>query len=400
MLRVFLAAAPDRDRTNPWVRYGADGRVTSSGNDAPGQWPADSALEVVLAAAPVRLAVVDLPPMPPNRLRQAARFALEDQMAAGAEEAAIAVAPSGRSTIAAIASRALIDSVATHERRVARIVPESALAPRNPGWTWCVSGTGDSFVRREDGSAFAVGAAHDDDLPVELQAALAQARRAGTAPAVVHSAKSTRPDRLAQWSQATGVPFVAAAPWRWEDAAPAAFAAAPDFLGIDASSQSAGTISPAVRMFRPAMLLGALALALHVGASLAQWAWLATTDWRLSRQMTALAANAGLPAGSPAVAAAAIARRNAELRHAAAKPAPADPLPLMARAAHALGELPQGSLRSASYTDDGWTLELGKLDADATSSVMRALGRAGVDTVAAPTSSGIRMRMTLDAAAR
>jgi len=103
MLRVFLAAAPDRDRTNPWVRYGADGRVTSSGNDAPGQWPADAALEVVLAAAPVRLAVVDLPPMPPDRLRQAARFALEDQMAAGAEEAAIAVAPSGRPTIAAIA---------------------------------------------------------------------------------------------------------------------------------------------------------------------------------------------------------------------------------------------------------------------------------------------------------
>jgi hypothetical protein len=73
---------------------------------------------------------------------------------------------------------------------------------------------------------------------------------------------------------------------------------------------------------------------------------------------------------------------------------------LLARAAHALGELPQGSLRSASYADDAWTLELGKLDADATSSVMRALGRAGVDTVAAPTSSGLRMRMTLDAAAR
>ena len=115
MLRVFLAAAPDRDRANPWVRYGADGRVASAGRDVPGRWPADAALEVVLAAAPVRLAVVDLPPMPRNRLRQAARFALEDQMAAGAEEAAIAVAPSGRPTIAAIASRALIDSVAAHD---------------------------------------------------------------------------------------------------------------------------------------------------------------------------------------------------------------------------------------------------------------------------------------------
>ena len=57
------------------------------------------------------------------------------------------------------------------------------------------------------------------------------------------------------------------------------------------------------------------------------------------------------------------------------------------------------SSRRATRTT-AWTLELGKLDADATSSVMRALGRAGVDTVAAPTSSGMRMRMTLDAAAR
>jgi hypothetical protein len=107
-----------------------------------------------------------------------------------------------------------------------------------------------------------------------------------------------------------------------------------------------------------------------------------------------------LPAGSAAAAAAAILRRNAELRHAAAKPAAADPLPLLARAANALGDLPPGTLRSASYADDAWTLELGKLDADATSGLMRALGQAGMNPVAAPTSSGIRMRMTLDAAAR
>ena len=133
MLRVLLAAPPDRDRASRWVQYAADGRVIGAGNDVPARWPADASLEVVLAASQTRLAVIDLPPMPQNRRHAAARFALEDQMAAGADEAAIAVAPSGASTIVAIASRALIDSIAGHERRVTKIVAEAALAPQNPG---------------------------------------------------------------------------------------------------------------------------------------------------------------------------------------------------------------------------------------------------------------------------
>jgi hypothetical protein len=400
MLRVFLAAAPASERSDPWARYGADGRLIGTGNDVPARWPADAALEVVLAASHVRIAALDLPPMPPNRLRQAARYALEDQMAAGADEAVVAVAPSGKPTIAAIASRALIDAIAAHERRIGRIVPESALAPRNPGWTWYVSGAEGGFVKRDDGSAFAVSSARTDDLPPELQAAIAQARRTGVAPAIVHAAMKVEPEQLAHWSKATSASFVAAPPWRWEDAPATAFSAAPDFLATDVTVKSAGGDMRALRLFRPAIALVALAIALHIGAALSQWAWLGLTEWRLSRQLTVLAASAGLPAGSAAAAAAAILRRNAELRHAAAKPAAADPLPLLARAANALGDLPPGTLRSASYADDAWTLELGKLDADATSGLMRALGQAGMNPVAAPTSSGIRMRMTLDAAAR
>jgi len=283
MLRVLLAAPPDRDRPNRWVQYAADGRVTNAGNDVPARWPTDASLEVVLAASEVRIAVIDLPPMPPNRRHAAARFALEDQLAAGADEAAIAVAPSGASTMVAIASRALIDGIVSSERRVTKIVAEAALAPRNPGWTWCVSGAGDSFVRREDGSAFAIGQATGDMPPPELQTALAQAQRAGTAPAVVHAAMNARPEQLAQWTQASGVRFVAAAPWRWEDATASTFAAAPDFLAAE-GSQPVTSDSSRASLFRSAIVLGSLALALHTGASLVQWAWLSITDWRLSRQ--------------------------------------------------------------------------------------------------------------------
>ena len=320
-------------------------------------------------------------------------------MAAGADESAIAVAQSGSMTIVAIASRTLIDGIAAHERYVTRIVAEAALAPCNPGWTWYRSGTGDGFVRREDGSAFATGALSGDVLPPELQAALAQARRAGTAPTIVHAATAARPEQLAEWSQTTGVHFVAAPAWRWEDSTASSFDATPDFLATD-GSQTATNDSPRARLFRTAIVLGSLALALHGGASLLQWAWLSATDWRLSRQLTELARSAGVPAGNASLAAAAIARRNAELRHAAAKPAVTDALPLLARAAPALGALPPGTLKSATYADDAWTFEFAKLDAETSSRVIRALGNAGVDALAAPTSSGTRMRATLDATAR
>jgi hypothetical protein len=72
----------------------------------------------------------------------------------------------------------------------------------------------------------------------------------------------------------------------------------------------------------------------------------------------------------------------------------------LARAAATLGALPPGALRSAQYADRAWTLELGKVDARALSSLTRALGAAGLDAVAAPTPAGMRMRLSLAATAR
>ena len=229
---------------------------------------------------------------------------------------------------------------------------------------------------------------------------MAQVRRTASAPAIVHAAFDVEPDRLAAWSEATGVRFVPAPAWRWEDAAAKAFADAPDFLAADAPTKDVAPGSRVARLFRPALVLGILAIAFHVTGLLAQWTWFNVTDWRLSRELVRQATAAALPATTAATAAAEIARRNAELRHAASKSASADALPLLARAASAFGELPRGTLKSAHYAANAWTLEIGKLDADALSRVTRALGRAGIEAVAAPSSSGTRMRITLDPTAR
>ena len=405
MLRVLLADPPRADRADPWVRFAADGRPVAHGQDIPARWPDDAVTEVVLSADQVRLVALALPPLPRNRVRSAVRYALEDQLATTADEAAIAVADRRNGPVlAAVASQALLRSITAHgRRRIGRIIPESALAPHADGWTWCASAAGATFIRRADGSAFATGdaAGPGDELAPELVAALAQAAHAGSAPAAVHVALRCDPALLARWSKATGVPFVAAPAWQWDRVTPAAFAAAPDFLVGEERSDAASRPSTAARAFRPALLLAAAALILHVGALAAQWTWLNVENRRLARALIDEAAAAQLSgAATPAAATAAIARRNTEARHHAGQSAPADALPLLARAAPSIGALPPGTLRAARYADGTWTLELGKVDAESLSRIARLLAAAGIDAVAAPTAVGTRMRLALAATTR
>lgn len=402
MLRVFLPASPRAGRADRWIRVNADGRMVDRGEDVPSRWPADTVIEGVLAAGHVRVIALALPPMPRERLRGAVRYALEDRIATPLDESAIAIAePRSGKCVVAVASAELVRETRTHERRFARLVPESALAPPTDGWTWCASSAGDGFVRRDDGSAFAVQRVGDDALPAELAAALAQAKRANDAPASVHVAFAVEPSRLAPWTLATGVRFASAPPWQWEQASAAAFAAAPDFLR-DASHPDAQTHrSLALQRFRPAIVLGALALAIHLVASVVQWSWLGIEHFRLSRALVDTAKAAQLPdAGSAAAAAQAIARQYAGARHRTSQAAPGDALPLLARAAPALGRLPAGTLRSARYASEAWTVELAKLDAVTLSSLERGLAVAGLDALAAPASGGTRMRLSLAPTAR
>jgi hypothetical protein len=404
MLRIFLDGAPRADRPDPWVRYAGDGKPIAQGRDVPARRPADADVEVVLAASAVRLFSLALPAMPRNRLRSAARFAIEDQLATAAEDSAIALGSArDGGVVAAVASQALVGAIVAQDRRVRRIVPESALAPLGSAWTWCASGDGDTFVRRADGSAFSTGDEHEaaPNVPGSLATALAQAARSGAAPAAVHVAFPCDATRLSHWTQASGVPFVAAPAWRWQDAAAQAFAAAPDFL--EAGEREVRETPPVVdrRAWRPALLLAGTALAVHVVALAAQWSWLQFENAGLGRALVDEARRAGITeAATSATAAAAILRRNTEARHRAGQSAPADALPLLARAAPSLSSLPAGTLRSAHSAGGAWTLELDRLDEGTLERFTRSLAGAGVDALAASTSAGARVRVALGASAR
>ena len=298
---------------------------------------------------------------------------------------------------ACVAARDLVAAVAAADPPFDRILAEPSLAPVHRDWTWYASAGDGGFVRRADGSAFAVGAKPAaGQLPAELVAALTQAARAGESPGSVGIAHACDDATLAQWGRETGVAFNRAAPWRWETAASDAFAAAPDFRAGEFAATGAEEPARVARLFRPALAIAGAAVAVMIGATIVEWLWLKLDVWRMSREVTALARNAELPDGGSADAAArAIAKWHADLRHRAGQAAPSDALPLLARAAPALASLPSNALKSATYADGAWTIELGAVGDPALTRVDRELVGAGVTALQAKTTGGYRMRLSL-----
>ena len=399
VLRVLAAAAPAADHATAWALFDASGACVGSGRHPPAAWPRADRIEVVLAAGLSRIAIVALPPMPASRVASAARFALEDQLAGPAEAhhvAASTQASDGRVRVA-IASRPLLSSIVEYTANVARIVAEADLAAPSADWRWCAREAGVAgFVRRPDGSAFPVDApSAAGPLPSELQLALAQSRRGEASVPRVRVDAPVAETALARWSREAGVEFVRGTPWRWEAASPAAFAGAIDLLPASKDANVAAAGAPIGRLFAPALVIAGIALALHVFSSIADWALLRWDAIRAANAWTSLAVAAGVApdaAASPAAARQALARRYAEFRHDRGMLAPDDALPLLARAAPALAALPAGAVKSATYADGHWTLDLALADAAAVAGIDTRMRAAGVPVLTAPSPNGTRMR--------
>lgn len=407
-LRILLGAPDAADAPAPWALYDASGVCVSTGRDPPARWPRADALEVIVAAGQVRLAAVDLPPIPASRVAAAATFALEDQLAGPADEqwlAASAQQPGGRVTVV-IAARALVAGLRARAAdtglpaRLTRALAEPELAPTGNDACWCVPADGDAdgggFVRLPDGSAFPVDAAPPDGaLPPELTLALAAAARSRAAPAQVRVDAAVTAAALARWQRETGVPFVRGEPWRWHAASPAAFARATNLLHGEMAPTPPRRGARA-RSFVPALAIAAAALALHVAATIGDWAWWRVDASRTAQAWAAVAATAGVPAAAastPTAARAALADRYAQTRHAQGLPAPNDALPLLARAAPALAALPAGTLKSATYADGHWTLDLQRVESGVIRDLDGRLKRAGATAIIATTPAGTRLRI-------
>ena len=397
ILRVVLTEAPSAATIAAWSLFDAQGRVRQRGRGAPDSWPQADRREAVCAAATVRVVSLALPPMPADRVPAAAAYALEDQLAGPAHAQHLTVAGrDARGWVEVIvADRGFVASL---HSGFARIVAEPTLTPPPAAgrWRWFASAGGGGFVRRGDGSAFAVGAADaGGPLPDDLALALAHASRSGQAPAGVEVAFAVDAARLGDWSAQCAVPFTPATPWRWDDD-PVAIAAAPQLVDQSRHSAAADTRAAGkARGWRTAIAIAGAALVLHVGATIAQWAVLRADLWRTSREIVVVAARSGVEAADAAAAAAGLARRFAAARHRAGLAAPGDALPLLARAAPALGALPPGVLRNAAYVPEHWTFDLAKLEPATQAALDRTFANAGLATVLVAASGGLRARVSL-----
>jgi len=391
-LRVLLNAAPDANRADPWALFDDHERLVRSGRSAPGAWPAADRKDAVLAAACVRIVGLHLPPLPADRVAAATAFALEDQLAGPADEQHIAVSPqrADGTVDAIVANRGLVAGLAANFDRV---LAEPALAPRPASrhWRWYASGGGGGFVRKPDGSAFATS--EHRGIPDELRLALDHAERSGAGPARVEAAFAADEATKSDIAQHVGTAFVTTAAWRWDTAGGAAFTVATDMRQGEFARANPDVKRGSARPFRVAAAIAAAAIALHVVATIGDWASLRIADWRIRSGIASLAREMGITGtDSPAVA---IARRHAEARHRAGLAAPADAPPLLARAAPALAALPAGALKTAVYSDGQWTLDLAKTDIDATARLERQLASAGLTTLQATNVSGTRLRVAL-----
>ena len=401
-LRVLLDAAPAAERAADWALFAAGGRLVRTGRGRPSDWPSRDSSEAVIAATCGRLVSLTLPPLPAPRVAAAAGYALEDQLAGAPEDshAAFGAQAADGTVRGAIVSASWMRAFIAGSQRAGirwdRVVLESDLArPPASGWCWCARSIADAgFVVTDRGASVGVGAAREEGLPAELALAIKAAGQ--HAPRLVRvDIGGVGPERLAQAKAQTAVAFSAGAPWRWTDATPQAFASAVD-LATTVAGDAPSPRSTAIRLFRPALAIAALALGIHVIAMLGQWAWLQWQTRALQRDLVAVAQAAAPEAAAAMPPLQAIGRRDAEIHHRAGLGARDDFLPLLARAAPALATLPAGSVRSLRYADGHVVLELQKSDAAQTARVQRDLQARGLTAIAAATTTGARLRVGLD----
>ncbi|MEO8487095.1 MAG: type II secretion system protein GspL [Betaproteobacteria bacterium] len=401
-LRVRLPAPFDPSAPAAWWRVDDSGRILDRGVAPASSWPPAERTEVVMAPADVRIVALALPPMPVSRLRAAALFALEDQLAAPASSMHVSLTAQPLRdipTLVRIVDRAVIAFLTARRPAIDRVIAEPDLVARDGAWHWCAGVEGESFVRRPDGSAFATEPSGLGSLPPELGAALARAPREAMqsrdALRVVVDAE-VNSAHLAAWSQATGATFVCGTPWSLDRVPADAWRAAPD-LREGFAEIGTGERQPLARALAPALGLVAAAALLHALATAGAWAHDRYVALRADAEVVALARNAGLePVPDARVAEALLTRRGGVALHASARMADGDALPMLARASNALAALPPGMLRKLSLSERRIVAELGRLDAARLGRLVQDLGAAGLVAVSAPVTGGVRVSATAE----
>ncbi len=358
-LRLFVAEDFSADAAHEWVLLD-EGRQRRSGADKLAALPAAHRIEVVVPARWVCFQKARIPEGNRRRALTALAYLIEDDLVAPPES--VHVVPveagnggaSGESVLAVIDKallKRLLDGLAQAGIRPNCLYPASLLPPLlEVSWA-VVRERGEAFLRTAAAQGYALGKSDATNPPPLLSVVLAEARLAGNAPAqiIVHG---DQPD-CAAWSQALGVPVQAASEPGWKSA-PRSNAV--DLLQGEFAPPSA--IWETLKLARPALIIGAVALAVSLAGLCFDWAAKKFEERRIDGAMTALFKATFSDATVIVDAPLQMRRKLAEMQHAAGQVESGDFLPMLAALSTRLGALPADAVRSMAYEKGVLTLHL------------------------------------------
>ncbi|MDW8323387.1 MAG: type II secretion system protein GspL [Burkholderiales bacterium] len=284
MRRLYLMlpeALPERLETVAWqLQEGA------SGVDALSRLPRADELWLVLPAARVLLTELALDARALRRLGGALAYALEERLLQEPEAVHVALGPAvdGR-RCAAVVERAWLDQ-ALQLTRAAGLTVHGAL-PATLLWrpasgeavgVWTVVLGEAAHVRTGECSGFACDGGGPREPPPALVLAVQAARAQGRPPARVLCDAATAPVDVAAWGQALGC-AVEVVPLR---------PGLPPFNLLQGEYAVHTVLRQQLARYRPALLLIAAALALHLSAAAVHTAWLAYQAQQLRAQAVAI----------------------------------------------------------------------------------------------------------------
>ncbi len=338
-----------------------------------------SRVQLVVSAAHVLITRMHLPPSARRGSGSLLAFAVEERTACepAANQVTLLGAAGDAEVVAVVDRKSLQDwraalgVVGIHELEACA---ETLMLPLPPGgWSLAWDGR-EGFVRTGELEGGATDCGDRSSPPLSLQLMLADARARNAAPGSIAlhlSAADAAPD-IEAWQRILGVALRAAPAWDWRTAPAASahdlFPAAGRWrIGPDTAAR-----------LRPVAWIAAAALGIHILALGADWARLASEQRTLRARMESsfrAAFPEALAVADPVVQ---MRRKLAQARHAAGKGDDGDFLPLIAKAAAGLRDLPAANLYAVSYESGRMTLEVAAGDPASVRRIVARFAEAGL----------------------
>jgi len=418
LLRLYIPADwPAQTAACEWQLCDDTGSQLQLGSSEPRHWPEAERCELILGAAQCLLLKALLHKGVRSRAPEVLAYALEEQLIGETDDEHFVIGDTpanstnstnstnsataeGDATAVWVISRARMRTLLAVLRPLGRVpqrlISEIQIAPRHAGWTVCLHGpqatSGFARLAAEDGFSFDL--LDCAEPPLELRLALQAAQKNGSLPSGidVYGAGSFDAAAAVAWQRALGVPVRHAGEYDWRE-----------LPGRDARNLLGGEFAPPRQpqegwgAWRPALLLGALAVIIYSAYSFGEWLWLDHQRSQLKQQIadSFRAAAPQQPIQDPPLQ---MQRLYDQLRRERGQLGSTDFLPLLASVSEVASG--QGTLRGIGYEDGRLEISIvmkSAADAERLRDTMTRRGLTAIlrDTHAAPGGAGIEAQFAV-----